>query len=426
MPTPPLLLPGMQRHDGALMSEPLVPGPFMSSSLEPSRSISGSSTSNLLAIACADYVSGRCRSCRWLDRAYAQQLQDKHAELQRLLAPFIHSDTVWLSDFSSPLAQFRNRAKMVVTGTATQPVLGILDEQGAGVDLQNCPLYPESFRPVFTALVAFIQQVKLVPYDIAMRRGELKYLLLNRSQFDGGLMLRFVLRSRAQLDAIRKHLPGLQQQLPALKVVSVNLQPVHMAVLEGEQEIMLTEQQVLRDQLNDVPLYLRPKSFFQTNPTVAAALYQMAREWSAELPLRSLWDLFCGVGGFGLHCVRPGVALTGIEREAEAIACASQSARDMQLSDVYFAALDADGFVAGQASAPDLVLVNPPRRGIGPAICHWLSRVAPTHLIYSSCNAESLARDLAQLPDYQLQRIAMFDMFPHTAHYETLVQLRRR
>lgn len=382
-------------------------------------------------IPCADYQAARCRSCRWLEMDYPAQLAQKTADLRRHLAPLLtavasNESVEWLPPVPSALSAFRNRAKMVVSGSAEQPVLGILDEQGGGVDLQQCPLYPPAFQPIFAALADFIRTHKLQPYDVANRRGELKYLLINRSQHDGRLMLRFVLRSQAHLDLIRKHLPTLMARIPALHVVSVNLQPVHMAVLEGDQEIILTEATALPNQLNDVPLYLRPKSFFQTNPDIAAKLYATARAWSATLPVRSIWDLFCGVGGFGLHCVRPGIALTGIEIEPEAIACAQRSAEELALTDVRFAALDATGWIGSEQQPPDLLLMNPPRRGVGSAICQWLQQLGPTHVIYSSCNAESLARDLAMLPEYRLVRVQWFDMFPHTAHYETLVQLQRR
>lgn len=378
-----------------------------------------------LAIPCADYVADRCRSCRWLARPYADQVAAKSADLQQRLSARADAATQWLEPVVSPLAQFRNRAKMVVSGPATAPILGIVNEHGIAVDLQHCPLYPEAFLPVFAAVQAFISAVGLIPYDLETRRGELKFLLINRSEVDNRFMLRFVLRSRSQLDLLRKHLPSLLRQLPQLNVVSANLQPVHMAVLEGEQEIALTAEQELREQWNGVPLYLRPKSFFQTNPAVAAQLYAAARDWTAPLAIRHIWDLFCGVGGFGLHCLRPGVTLTGIEKEAEAIACAQRSAVELGRPDVRFAALDAAGFVDGETQAPDLLLVNPPRRGIGPALCHWLQQHQPAHVLYSSCNAESLQRDLAQLVDYRLVRVQWFDMFPHTSHYETLVQLTR-
>ncbi len=92
---------------------------------------------------------------------------------------------------------------------------------------------------------------------------------------------------------------------------------------------------------------------------------RICSDWVAALPVTSMWDLFCGVGGFGLHCATPDMPLTGIEISAEAIACAQRSATQLGLMQVTFQALDSTQFATGNASAPDLVIVNPPRRGIG-------------------------------------------------------------
>ncbi|BAN95777.1 23S rRNA (uracil-5-)-methyltransferase RumB [Plautia stali symbiont] len=240
------------------------------------------------------------------------------------------------------------------------------------------------------------------------------------------MMLRFVLRSHSKLAQLRAALPWLQQQLPQLQVISANIQPVHMAILEGEEEIALTSEQTLPERFNDVPLYIRPQSFFQTNPQVAAALYATARDWVAELPVHSMWDLFCGVGGFGLHCATPQMQLTGIEISAEAIACAQQSAQPLGLEKVSFAALDSTQFATRHTSVPQLVLVNPPHRGIGAELCAWLSRMAPDYILYSSCYPASMAQDIARLADYDISRVQLFDMFPHTAHFEVLTLLRRK
>ena len=118
--------------------------------------------------------------------------------------------------------------------------------------------------------------------------------------------------------------------------------------------------------------------------------------------------------------------LTGIEISAEAIACAQRSAAMLGLENVSFAALDSTAFATGRDKVPDLVLVNPPRRGIGEALCAYLSRMAPDYLLYSSCNPESMAQDLARLPDYRVERVQLFDMFPHTAHFEVLSLLVRQ
>ncbi|MGG7928205.1 23S rRNA (uracil(747)-C(5))-methyltransferase RlmC [Klebsiella aerogenes] len=371
---------------------------------------------------CALYDAGRCRSCQWLELPLTQQLADKMANLRELLAG--HPAARWLTPVSGPETAFRNKAKMVVSGSVERPLLGMLHRDGTPEDLTDCPLYPPSFEPVFAALKPFIARAGLTPYNVARKRGELKYLLLTESQ-QGGMMLRFVLRSAAKLAQLRAALPWLQQQLPQLKVITANIQPVHMAIMEGEQEIFLSDQQALAENFNGVPLWIRPQSFFQTNPTVASQLYATARDWVRALPVNHMWDLFCGVGGFGLHCATPQMRLTGIEIAPEAIACAKQSAAQLGLTNLHFQALDSMQFATHEDDIPQLVLVNPPRRGIGAELCDYLSRMAPSYIIYSSCNARTMAADIDRLQGYRVERVQLFDMFPHTAHYEVLTLLVR-
>lgn len=371
---------------------------------------------------CALYDAGRCRSCQWLELPLTQQLADKMANLRELLAG--HPVMTWLAPVSGPETAFRNKAKMVVSGSVERPLLGMLHRDGTPEDLTDCPLYPPSFAPVFAALKPFIARAGLTPYNVARKRGELKYLLLTESQ-QGGMMLRFVLRSADKLAQLRAALPWLQQQLPQLKVITANIQPVHMAIMEGEQEIFLSDQPALAENFNGVPLWIRPQSFFQTNPTVASQLYATARDWVRALPVNHMWDLFCGVGGFGLHCATPQMRLTGIEIAPEAIACAKQSAAQLGLSNLHFQALDSTQFATHEDDIPQLVLVNPPRRGIGAELCDYLSRMAPPYIIYSSCNARTMAADIDRLQGYRVERVQLFDMFPHTAHYEVLTLLVR-
>lgn len=373
---------------------------------------------------CSLYDAGRCRSCQWLMQPLTQQCDAKMAHLRALLAPLPVEQ--WFAPFCGPEQAFRNKAKMVVSGSVEKPLLGMLHRDGTPEDLTECPLYPTSFGDVFRGLKPFIARVGLTPYNVARRRGELKYILLTESRSTGSMMLRFVLRSEAKLARLQQELPGLLAALPQLKVVSVNIQPVHMAIMEGEKEIVLTPEQALRDAFNGVPLWIRPQSFFQTNPTVAAGLYATARKWVQELPIKHMWDLFCGVGGFGLHCATPEMRLTGIEIAPEAIACARQSAEEMGLHNVHFQSLDSTAWATGQADKPDLVLVNPPRRGVGNALCEFLNTMAPEYLIYSSCNAVTMAEDIGRLSAYRIARVQLFDMFPHTAHYEVLTLLARR
>ena len=324
---------------------------------------------------------------------------------------------------------------MVVSGAVERPILGILpdprDPQSA-VDLCDCPLYPQRFQAIFPLLKDFIARAGLVPYNVAKQKGELKHLLLTESQHSHQLMLRFVLRSEAKLPLIQRELAGLRQKLPQLAVISVNIQTQNAAILEGEKEIFLTEQHTLPERFNQIPLFIRPQGFFQTNPQVAEGLYGTAQQWIKDLPVCQLWDLFCGVGGFGLHCLKAlqmqnseqQIHLTGIEISASAITAAKLSAQQLGLEkQVHFQSLNAANFALAQAEKPDLVIVNPPRRGIGQSLAEFLNEMRPHFILYSSCNAETMSKDLRSLTHYQLEKIQLFDMFPHTAHYEVLVLL---
>lgn len=370
---------------------------------------------------CEKYQAGECHSCQWLEFSAEQQLQLKQENLSALLPSLVAS--VFQPAITSPQQGFRNKAKMVVSGSVEKPILGIVNSSGLPVSLTECPLYTSGFLAVFDTLIPFIARAGLTPYNIERKRGELKYLLLTQSQHTGQFMLRFVLRSEKKVEQLKKALPWLQQQLPELAVITANIQPVHMAILEGEQEIFFTSQQTLREELNQVPLFIRPSSFFQTNPIVAAKLYQTAREWVRSLNITSLWDLFCGVGGFGLHCAETHTKLTGIEISAPAIASATQSAQELGLQHVEFQALDSTKFATNKDQIPQLVLVNPPRRGIGETLCEYLSAMQPDYILYSSCNAQTMVKDIERLAGYRIVKVQLFDMFPHTAHYEVLTLL---
>lgn len=367
---------------------------------------------------CAHFDAYRCRSCTWLDVAYADQLTRKVEQARSLIGV----DLVWDAPMPSPSAAFRNKAKLVVGGSVDQPVLGILGPEGP-VDLRDCALYEPPIQHALPTLADFVTEAALVPYDVAARRGELKYLLATCAP-TGELMLRFVLRSTEAESRIRKHLAGLLDALPSLTVVSLNIQPEHKAIIEGDREIVLTDSAALTMPVNDVTLRLRPQSFFQTNTTVAAALYRGAREFLAQTSAASAWDLYCGVGGFALHLATPGLDITGVEISEEAVASAQSAAPP----GVRFVAGDAFDYARRAIEAgdsPDLVVVNPPRRGIGSELAVLLETSDVETVLYSSCNAESLARDLAAMPSLRPRRARIFDMFPHTSHYEVLALLTR-
>lgn len=414
---------------------------------------------------CQLHDASLCRSCPNLDLPLVQQLQLKQSAVQATLAGQVET-AAWLEPFASAPSHFRNKAKLAVSGTTHAPVLGLVDRFDNGTDLTSCPLHVNEIKAALPPLTRAITRMGLQPYSIVKRRGELKHVLVTASA-NGQLMVRFVLRSTAQLPAIRKGASRLQNELPGLRVLSVNIQPRPAAILEGEREIILSQDStldmplylpelgadgvVVNNKKSVLPLVLPPQSFFQTNSDVAAGLYAQARAWArdyaggqavaltgesgaggahpdATQSSQSIWDLYCGVGGFALALAQPGAQVLGVEVSAPAIDGARAAAAQLGLTSpqVRFEAgdasvLDASGQVYGH-DKPDLLVVNPPRRGIG-ELAASIEGSGIKRVLYSSCNPASLAKDLEVMSSYRVRRARLFDMFPYTNHAEVLVEL---
>lgn len=404
---------------------------------------------------CHYFNAGVCRSCSLIETPYPQQISDKESWCREVLGKSIGD--VWLPAASSADHSFRNRAKLAVGGVAGAVTLGILDQEFHGVDLRECGIQAPAIRDVIPVVADILDATDLDPYDVANRRGELKFVHITAAP-SGDLMIRFVVRSRFGLEVLTSRRAEITRRIPAATVVSVNLLPEHKAVLEGSEEFMLLDDS-LRMNLDRVDLHLRPQSFFQTNTAVASELYNQVSSWVDVIQPREIWDLYCGVGGFALYCAqsagRPHV--TGVEISDQAIESARRSAADLGVharfrvsdatefaeavlagsdepgravppgSDVESPGSDgAPGLDGPRTNPPDCVIVNPPRRGIGERLSSILESSDVAHVIYSSCNPLTLATDLQRMPSFEVTSARVFDMFPHTKHLEVAVVLQRR
>lgn len=416
---------------------------------------------------CSYFDAGLCRSCTLLPIPMSTRVESQQAEVADLLAPFWvageegataenraaeeersarTTEQTWLPPVVGPESGFRIKVKMVVAGTTEHPTLGILDDDGAGIDLTDCPLYPESIHTVIRTLPRLIKRAQVPPYNVRKRKGQLKHVIVTAGD-DNRVMVRFVLASQSALPRIQEHLPAFMDACEGVEVfsASANINPVHTAIIEGDEEIALHGPQWLPVTQGRVQLKVRPQSFVQTNTVVASGLYEQVREWvsNTQVPATShgrrlrVWDLFCGVGGFALHVTGPGRQVTGVEVAPAAVESALEVAwevahgaeRDAAGEDdlgLNFICADAAQWARQQTQVPDVLIVNPPRRGMGEDMARWVEQSGIPHVIYSSCNPRTLAADLAKMPGYRIEQARFLDMFPHTSHAEVVVRLARQ
>lgn len=373
---------------------------------------------------CQYFQSATCRSCSLLALPYEEQLSLKHAELVGAFtrAGFeVSIDTVVASDTLLPS---RNKAKMAVGGSTTNPAFGLVSPDYRVADITACPLHIAPIPEILAAVKPLISELGLLPYDIAARTGELKYVLVRSSETTGETLVRLVLRSRDQLREASAVLEKLQASFPQVQVISVNLQPVPQAVIEGEEEIVISPRDYIVDKIAGRDLVFSPQSFSQVTSNVAGKLCSFVAEKVRTAGVQTLLDLYCGVGAFSIISSPYVTSALGVELSEQAIRNAARSAQMNSLSNLSFEAVDVERFLAQYKDRADCSIVNPPRRGLSAHIISNLQRLKPRLLVYSSCYPDTLLRDLKLLcSSYKIAAVRPFDMFPLTSHVETAVIL---
>jgi 23S rRNA (uracil747-C5)-methyltransferase len=352
--------------------------------------------------------------------SYPDQINYKEKKLTEALHN--HPGIEFLPTVTSDETRFRHKAKFTVTGSVEKPIIGLVGEEtlDEGREILDCPLHTLGINELAHQLVPLIKSANLTPYSIAQRRGELKGIIIFSSN-ENEFYLRFILRSKESLDRIKKKLPQLQSSFPKLKVVTANIQSIPHAVLEGSEEIYLTEVEYIKHQLDRFHFRIGPKGFVQTNQEIALKLYSQAANWAHQLKVNNFIELFSGQGAFSFFIQAHVKEAIGIEIDPEAVKAAQLSVQDAGLQHLRFIAQDASKLKDDiKKLSPELLLINPPRRGLAEALTIVLNSETK-YLIYSSCSLESFAKDLKQLNQrFELKKIQLFDMFPHTQHFETL------
>ena len=376
---------------------------------------------------CSYFLQSHCRSCNLLDKSYADTLLLKEDELKKL---FPHNDillkpTVGLIHGATGS---RSKAKFAVFTQQNELTFGFFHSDGTPRELELCPLHADGINSLLPGLREILNKYKIIPYDLKTKTGELKYFLLSKSagKDTSEFLLRFVLRSKESLDRLKKATVDMMAMSSEIKVITANIQPIHQAIIEGDEEIVLTNDLVIIHQFDEFKLALGARSFFQVTPEIAQRLYgAVADSVSLDAPA-SLIDLYCGVGAFSFYASRYCPDITGVEISKEAIDCAKKSVL-INKSPIDFIAMDVEEYLRKFPKKFEAVLVNPPRRGLNSTIIKMIEGIAPQFIYYSSCNALTMARDYSELSvHYNIVSLQIFDMFPYTSHYETLMCLVRK
>ena len=298
------------------------------------------------------------------------------------------------------------------------------------VPCPDCKLQPSVLNEIGNALCAFFAQQVIRPYDEQSGKGLVRHIFLRRGAHSGQIMVCLVC-TRAKLPHAEQLCTALRGQFPAISTILLNVNAKNTNVILGSENHILYGPGYIEDTLCGVPVRLGPLSFYQVNTLAAERLYGVAAQYAQLTPDDTLLDLYCGMGTIGLSMAGQCRELIGVEIVPEAIESAKANAARMGeavAAKSRFFCADA-GQAATQLAAeglhPDIVMLDPPRKGCDEATLSAVVRMAPRRVVYVSCNPATAARDAAWLEQngYHAEKVQPVDLFPRTKHCETVVLL---
>lgn len=361
---------------------------------------------------------------------YAEQLKQKEAAVRKLVGKY--GPVAPIRGAENP-CHYRNKViSTFAAGPGGKLVSGIY---AAGthkvLPVESCLLQDEVLDTVMQAVRAAASTCRYQPYNEDKGTGLLRHCLLRRGVVSGQVMV-VVVTAQPVLPGAKNFVRALlveaeKRHVPVTTVVQ-NYNPRRTSVVLGEEEKVLYGKGFILDTLCGKTYALSPRSFYQINHDQTEVLYGLAVEAARLTGKEVVLDAYCGIGTIGLTASGRAKQVVGVELNRDAVRDAIGNARHNDVKNARFFAADATQWITEAAAAgqrADVIFMDPPREGSTPQFIESVARMAPKRVVYVSCNPETMARDLALLTakGYRAEGFTPVDLFPQTAHCETVVLL---
>ena len=375
-------------------------------------------------------AAGPCGGCSLRHLDYAAELRAKQKSVADAFRRIGGLDVPVLNTLPSPeVDRYRNKVQFPVGRDKNGlPCIGFYAGRTHRiVPCPDCKLQPGILNDIGNMLCAFFAAHGIQPYDEETGKGLVRHIFLRRGAHSGQIMVCLVC-TRPRLPHSEELVSALRAQFSDIASILVNVNAKKTNVILGSETISLYGSGYIEDTLCGVPVRLGPLSFYQVNTLAAERLYGIAADYAQLQPSDVLLDLYCGMGTIGLSMADRCRELIGVEIVPEAIDSAKANAARM--GDAVAAKSRFFCADAGQAAArlaaeglrPDVIMLDPPRKGCDETTLSAVVRMAPRRVVYVSCNPSTAARDAAWLEQhgYHVEKVQPVDLFPRTKHCEVV------
>ncbi len=374
---------------------------------------------------------GKCGGCNLRHISYSAQLDFKQNTVKNNLTRIgglPKSLSVNKTIGMEHPYHYRNKGQYPVGTKNGKTVAGFYAPRSHNIiPIEECMLASETDAPILKIVTDFMDSHNIPAYNEYDQTGILRHILIKTAFKTKDIMVCLVINSD-DFPHIDDLTPLLQRS--GVTTVVLNINKKNTNVILGNTNKTVFGSGYITDYIKDIKFEISPLSFFQVNPIQTEKLYDTILSLADLKGNETVFDLYCGIGTISLFLAQKTKAVYGIEIVPQAIKDANNNAKNNNLTNTHFYTGAAETIcptLCDSAITPDVIVVDPPRKGCDPTLLTTILHAAPAKLIYTSCNPSTLSRDLKQLfPTYTPTQIQPVDMFPHTTHIETVVLLKRK
>ena len=375
-------------------------------------------------------LAGRCGGCQYRHTTYREELEAKRQRVQDALTRVGGASLELPPVLGAELPlRYRNKVQFPVARERQGLAVGYYRARSHDVlDVEDCLLQPEGVTALRRAFKNWMERYRVPAYDEGSGSGLIRHLYVRTNR--KGEALCCVVANGRRIPHAPELVQALRQAEPALAGLVLNTNTRDTNVILGPDCRTVWGQDFLEEELCGMTFRLSVPSFFQINRAQTERLYEKALEFAALTGQETVLDLYCGIGTISLALARRARQVIGAEIVPEAIEDAEANARRNGVANVRFLCGDAGQAafqLAQEGVRPQVICVDPPRKGLAPEVPEVLASMAPERIVYVSCDPATLARDVKRFGalGYQAEQVQAVDLFPRTQHVETVVLLGR-
>lgn len=374
---------------------------------------------------CSTYK--RCGGCNLRHIKYEETLKMKQNAVQSLVNKtlknkIIVQETVGMEN---PF-HYRNKAQYPLgTNKDGEPVIGVFASRTHEViPMEKCLIQNSQSEEIAKYVLEFIKQNNISIYNEKTGKGLFRHIVIKVGIKTNQIMCVLVVNGKI-IPKETQLIDELIAKFPQIKTIVKNINMKNTNVILGQENINIYGDGYIEDKLGEYIFKISPLSFYQVNPVQAEKLYNLGVEMAQISKEDTVFDLYCGIGTISLFMAKYAKKVYGIEIVKEAVDAARENAVLNGVDNTEFYAGDVevllDDFINKQGITADIVMFDPPRKGLDKNSINNILKIRPKKIVYISCNPATLIRDLAEFEEtYDIKTIIPVDMFPFTSHVETV------